>query len=115
MPKSSGRATYLQAVERVMNGDIFVPSAIEGGPHPAQGIESAALRIGSLTPAQMNVLTLSKRGLINKQIAFELGIGDSMVKAHISEIMRKLGVRNRTQVALCAASLDFDRTLARRE
>ncbi|MDR7038530.1 DNA-binding NarL/FixJ family response regulator [Methylobacterium sp. BE186] len=115
VPKSSGRATYLQAVERVMSGDIFVPSAIEGRPLAAdESPDPAARRIASLTPAQMNVLTLIRRGLINKQIAFELGIGDSMVKAHVSEIMRKLGVRNRTQVALCAASLDFDRGASHR-
>jgi DNA-binding NarL/FixJ family response regulator len=55
----------------------------------------------------MNVLSMIKRGKLNK-IAFELGIGDSMVKAQVYEIMRKLGVRNRTQVALCASALDFD-------
>ena len=109
VPKSSGKATYLQAVDRIMNGSIFVPDLAEPAGAPAPPEPPVSQRIATLTPAQMNVLTMIKRGKINKQIAYELGIGDSMVKAHVSEIMRKLGVHNRTQVALCASSLDFDR------
>lgn len=106
VPKSSGKATYLDAIGRVMDGAIFVPDiASESTPLA----DSASERIATLTPAQMNVLTMIKHGKINKQIAHELGIGDSMVKAHVSEIMRKLGVRNRTQAALCVSSLDYDR------
>ena len=71
--------------------------------------EAVRKQMASLTPTQMKVLSLIKVGKINKQIAYELNIGDSMVKAHVSEIMRKLGVRNRTQIALCASALDFDR------
>jgi len=109
VPKSSGKTTYLQAVDRIMNGSIFVPDLAEPAGEPASSEPPVSQRIATLTPAQMNVLTMIKRGKINKQIAHELGIGDSMVKAHVSEIMRKLGVHNRTQVALCASSLDFDR------
>lgn len=113
VPKSSGKAVYMQAIREIVSGAIFVPDSVSltmDRADPRRREPAApAERIRTLTPAQMNVLTLIKRGKINKQIAYELGIGDSMVKAHVSEIMRKLGVSNRTQVAICASSLDFDR------
>jgi DNA-binding NarL/FixJ family response regulator len=110
VPKSAPKAAFLEAFERVMAGSIYVPETAQAPrPREAGGRDAALTQIASLTPAQMKVLSLIKVGKINKQIAFELGIGDSMVKAHVSEIMRKLGVRNRTQVALCASALDFDR------
>ncbi len=108
VPKSAPRATYMKAMECVLNGEIFVPDLPAELPLGREAPDTAT-RIASLTPAQMNVLSMIKQGKLNKQIAFELGIGDSMVKAHVSEIMRKLGVSNRTQVALCASALDFHR------
>lgn len=113
VPKSSGKSVYMEAIREIGSGGVFVPDILspsaERRVESRQPASSATDRIATLTPAQMNVLTLIKRGKINKQIAYELGIGDSMVKAHVSEIMRKLGVSNRTQVAICASSLDFDR------
>jgi DNA-binding NarL/FixJ family response regulator len=47
-------------------------------------------------------------GLLNKQIAYELGISEATIKAHMTAIMRKLGVNNRTQVALIASQLAVD-------
>ena len=108
MPKSSGKSVYMDAIREIGRGEVYVPDSIDLT-LPGDSPPKASDRIATLTPAQMNVLTMIKRGKINKQIAYELGIGDSMVKAHVSEIMRKLGVSNRTQVALCASSLDFDR------
>ena len=59
-----------------------------------------------LTPTQLKVLRGVHSGLLNKQIAFELGIAEATVKAHMTALMRKLKVRNRTQVAIVAGSLD---------
>lgn len=111
VPKSSGKAIYMEAIREIAGGNVYVPASIDlrADDSDLRRGAAASQRIATLTPAQMNVLTLIKRGKINKQIAYELGIGDSMVKAHVSEIMRKLGVSNRTQVAICASSLDFDR------
>lgn len=108
VPKSAPRATYITALTCVLNGKIFIPDLPAELPQERVSADASA-RIAALTPAQMSVLSMIKHGKLNKQIAFELGIGDSMVKAHVSEIMRKLGVSNRTQVALCAAALDFSR------
>jgi DNA-binding NarL/FixJ family response regulator len=58
-----------------------------------------------LTPTQMKVLHGVHHGLLNKQIAFDLGIAEATVKAHMTALMRKLNVRNRTQVAIAAQGL----------
>jgi len=55
-----------------------------------------------LTPTQLKVLHGVHLGLLNKQIAFDLGIAEATVKAHMTALMRKLSVRNRTQVAMVA-------------
>lgn len=62
--------------------------------------DTAALT--TLTPTQMKVLRGVHSGLLNKQIAFDLGIAEATVKAHMTALMRKLKVRNRTQVAIAA-------------
>jgi len=60
-----------------------------------------------LTPVQMRILDGVRSGLLNKQIAFDLGIAEATVKAHMTTIMRKLNVRNRTQVALAAQAMKY--------
>ena len=66
----------------------------------------------ALTPTQLKVLRGVHLGLLNKQIAFELGIAESTVKAHMTALMRKLNVRNRTQVAIAARSIEQQRLTA---
>jgi DNA-binding NarL/FixJ family response regulator len=61
--------------------------------------------VASLTPTQLRVLRGVHSGLANKQIAFELGITEATVKAHMTALMRKLNVRNRTQVAILAEKM----------
>jgi DNA-binding NarL/FixJ family response regulator len=58
-----------------------------------------------LTPAQIKVMRGVQSGRLNKQIAYDLGIAEATVKAHMTALMRKLNVRNRTQVAIAAESL----------
>lgn len=58
-----------------------------------------------LTPTQIKVMRGVHSGQLNKQIAFELGIAEATVKAHMTALMRKLNVRNRTQVAIAAQRL----------
>lgn len=62
-----------------------------------------------LTPTQMKVMMGVQSGLLNKQIAFDLGIAEKTVKAHMTALMRKLNVSNRTQVAVMAQSLGYGR------
>ena len=60
---------------------------------------------GGLTPTQMKVLEGVNSGRLNKQIAFDLGIAEATVKAHMTALMRKLNVHNRTQAAIAAQAL----------
>ncbi len=53
-----------------------------------------------------------RQGLLNKQIAYDLGVGETTVKAHVSEILRKLKVSSRTQAVIEAAKIDFDTILS---
>jgi DNA-binding NarL/FixJ family response regulator len=64
--------------------------------------QSAAEIFATLTPTQMKVARGVYLGQLNKQIAYELGIAEATVKAHMTALMRKLNVRNRTQVAIVA-------------
>jgi DNA-binding NarL/FixJ family response regulator len=56
-----------------------------------------------LTPREQEVLDLIERGFANKRIALELGIAEKTVKTHVSHVLAKLGVSDRTQAALYAA------------
>jgi DNA-binding NarL/FixJ family response regulator len=67
---------------------------------PAQQTEADIF--ATLTPTQMKVMNGVYLGQLNKQIAYELGIAEATVKAHMTALMRKLNVRNRTQVAIAA-------------
>lgn len=58
-----------------------------------------------LTPTQVKVMRGVRSGQLNKQIAFDLGIAEATVKAHMTALMRKLNVSNRTQVAIAAQML----------
>ena len=66
--------------------------------------ETAALiaRLSTLTPQQVRVLMMLSGGLLNKQIAYELGVSEATVKAHVSAILQKLGVESRTQAVIAA-------------
>jgi DNA-binding NarL/FixJ family response regulator len=69
----------------------------------AGSVDPAAM--ATLTPTQLKVLRGVHSGQLNKQIAWDLGIAEATVKAHMTALMRKLNVRNRTQVAMAAQNL----------
>ena len=71
----------------------------------AATVERAQDSGGALTPTQMKVLERVNSGLLNKQIAFDLGISEATVKAHMTALMRKLNVHNRTQAAIAARDM----------
>lgn len=59
-----------------------------------------AAALSSLTPHQFRVLMMLGEGLLNKQIAFQLGVSEATIKAHVTAILRKMGVNNRTRAVL---------------
>ena len=112
VPKSSNLSEISQALETVLAGNISVPerfTSFASEPKKLSETEiSATRRIGSLTPQQFRIATLLAAGMLNKQIAWELEIAEATVKVHMSTILRKLNVQNRTQVALLIQVLDFE-------
>ncbi len=110
VPKHSPRTVFKAAVESVEQGRIYVPDNFVPTEVPTR--QSEALRaLSSLTPQQARILEFMSDGLLNKQIAYELSIAEATVKAHVTAIMRKLGVQNRTQAVLVAKDATFDSIL----
>ncbi len=73
--------------------------------------DEAIRRLATLTPQQARILELICEGRLNKQIAHELVIADATVKAHVTAILRKLGVQTRTQAVLLARQASFSSIL----
>jgi len=106
IPKSTAGDDIVHAIRAVLDGDVWLPPQLVGGHAELKPAEAdIAARVAALTPQQFRVLTMIAEGLLNKQIAWELGVSEATVKAHMTAIMRKLGVNNRTQVALAASQL----------
>ncbi|GMU44850.1 MAG: response regulator transcription factor [Xanthomonadales bacterium] len=109
IPKSASLPEIGRALQCVLAGEIATPEGrrADAGKGLAEAEDHAARRIGQLSPQQYRIATMLAAGLLNKQIAWELGISEATVKVHMSTILRKLGARNRTQVALLMQVLDF--------
>lgn len=95
------------ALETVLAGDIWQPAETDGNGSAVDEL-AVAERLGELTPQQFRVLMMLADGLLNKQIAYELGISEATVKAHMTAIFRKLEVSNRTQAVLLLNQLAVD-------
>jgi len=106
IPKSSDLETIQQAVRLVLDGDTWWPPQGEGAANLSEEAKAAKAGLSSLTPQQFRVLTMVCDGLLNKQIAYELSVSEATVKAHVTAIFRKLGVRTRTQAALLLQQLE---------
>ena len=109
-PKSSDKAALTGAIAAVLRGELAFPRSARHAASASKPDTDGAIaaRIAQLTPQQLRVLVMIRQGKLNKQIAHELSVGDSTVKAHVSEILRKLGVLSRTQIVIETASLNFE-------
>jgi DNA-binding NarL/FixJ family response regulator len=108
IPKSADAATLGEAIASVLAGDRWAPAAALDGPAAAADEHDAARRLRDLTPQQFRVLQMLGAGLLNKQVAYEIGVSEATVKAHVTAILRKLGANNRTQAVLIAGRLALD-------
>ena len=109
IPKHSNRAIFQKAIETLAQGQKFIPAGYELLENsPALNEDETVKRMASLTNQQGRILQLICEGKLNKQIAFELSIAETTVKAHVTAIMRKLGVKSRTQAALVARKTSFE-------
>ncbi|KJV09391.1 LuxR family transcriptional regulator [Elstera litoralis] len=97
IPKSASVETIQEAIAAILRGDLVAPETAA----PADADDHDLYRrLATLSPQQLRVLAMIGEGKLNKQICFELGIAEQTVKAHASQIFRKLGVVSRTQAAL---------------
>ncbi|MNM51232.1 Transcriptional regulatory protein DegU [compost metagenome] len=106
IPKSSDLTTLQQAVRAVLDGDVWWPPQADAVTELSDEVRAASAGLSSLTPQQFRVLTMVCEGLLNKQIAYELSVSEATVKAHVTAIFRKLGVRTRTQAALLLQQME---------
>jgi DNA-binding NarL/FixJ family response regulator len=107
MPKSASLEAIARVVKAVLDGEVLMPPEAEGAESDEAAIDFAR-RAAQLTPQQWRVLALMAQGRLNKQIAYELSVGEPTVKAHVTTILRKLGVRSRTQAVIMAGHLALE-------
>ena len=108
LPKTLDRVTILDAIGQVLEGEIYVPGELQSDPVADEEDEKIRKLIDSLTPQQRVVLGHVVAGRLNKQIAHELDISMTTVKAHVSAILCKLNVFSRTQAVILANRVGFD-------
>lgn len=107
VPKHSGREAFRTAFQRLAAGERHLPEGYEPPTGAADPAAEALGRLALLTRQQGRILELLCQGRLNKQIAWELSIAETTVKAHVTAIMRKLGVQSRTQAVLIAQQARF--------
>jgi len=108
IPKSLKRGAIVDALKAVLAGEIYVPANLAEDDADSGERRDFLRRIELLTPQQKVVLGLLVEGKLNKQIAFELDVSMTTVKAHVSAILTKLRVFSRTQAVILANKVGFD-------
>jgi len=104
IPKLAAADRFVEAVRTILTGALWLPEEARDGALAARD-RDLAQRAAQLTPQQHRVLSLMAEGMANKLIAFEMQISEPTVKAHVTEILRKLGVTSRTQAVILAQRL----------
>ncbi|CAB3735532.1 response regulator transcription factor [Achromobacter piechaudii] len=105
IPKSFDAETLGAALRHVLDGGTWWPDPVRAITAAPARAPTLAATVRDLTPQQFRVLQMVGAGLLNKQIAHELQISEATIKAHMTAIMRKLRVTNRTQAVLIAGRL----------
>ena len=106
IPKTADFDVMRDAIRRVLAGDVWTPPDVDLSIPADRETEDLVRRMASLTPQQVRVLMMVQSGLLNKQIAWELGVSEATIKAHVSAILTKLGVESRTQAVIAAAKIE---------
>jgi DNA-binding NarL/FixJ family response regulator len=110
LPKSSGLDELREAIRCVLACEQWLPASLRASVARAQSSQhdtDLAARLASLSPQQFRVLTLVAEGLLNKQIADRLDVQERTVKAHLTAIFERMGVRNRTQAGVVLRELEL--------
>ena len=106
IPKTLGIDALRAAIARVLQGEIWTPPDVDLNRQSDAETAATVARLATLTPQQVRVLMMLSGGLLNKQIAYELGVSEATVKAHVSAILQKLGVESRTQAVIAAGKIE---------
>ena len=105
IPKSESAERMVEALRTVAEGGVWFPHlAADKSEEDAR----LAARLAQLTPQQVRVLMCIADGLLNKQIAYELGLAENTVKVHVTAVLRKLECHSRTQAAVLVKALEPD-------
>ena len=105
IPKSAAASDMATAIELVLDGDSWFPAMAA---ERSEADAALAVKLAQLTPQQFRVLLCLADGLLNKQIAHELGLAENTVKVHVTAILKKLECYSRTQAAVLVKSLEND-------
>ena len=106
VPKSQPVDNIREAVRTVLAGNLWTPKDVDLAASEAAGDDDLVARLSTLTPQQVRVLMMLGEGLLNKQIAYRLGVSEATIKAHVSAILQKLGVDSRTQAVIAIGKID---------
>ncbi len=106
IPKSSAISVLEDGIRAVLEGEVWLPAGVDLE-DDRLGDEEARVAEGlsKLTPHQFRVLMMLGEGLLNKQIAYQLGVSEATIKAHVTAILRKMNVGNRTQAVVAVERL----------
>jgi len=94
LAKDTPLSGLVQAIRQVRTGEQYLP------PEIARRLTSKIL--SQLSPRESEVLKLLGKGLSNKEVASELKLSEATVKGHVTGVLAKLGVADRTQAILAA-------------
>lgn len=105
IPKSAPISELIEIFGRLLKGEKYFPDDLESTPEA----DEPAKRLLELTPSQLRIVLAAARGELNKQIAYDNGLAEATVKAHLAAAFKKLGVTNRVQAGLLVQSLAIER------
>lgn len=105
IPMTMGFEIAVEAVRFVLAGGTYVPAECLLSAIPSAGTPSRPAASGAITDRELAVVRAIHQGKPNKIIAYELNMCESTVKVHVRHIMKKLRAKNRTDVAIKAATL----------
>jgi DNA-binding NarL/FixJ family response regulator len=109
IPKSADLKVIAEAITDVMNGQVWLPPDVDfSDSHQSDDNQRLAQQLAGLTPQQYVVLSRIADGQLNKQIAYDLDIKETTVKKHVSAILEKLKVTNRTMAGMLFQQLKLN-------
>jgi DNA-binding NarL/FixJ family response regulator len=117
LPKSTSKRELTLSIERVLSGSISVPTdfVVTSERDSSNSAQALQTRLRELTPQQLRVLDLIRRGYQNKEIAMELQLAESTVRAHVTEILRKLRLFSRNKAVIEIGKIDLPPAKDRRD